>query len=755
MATQTMASPQRYYIGVIFLVLIVGVGSLVGWQASTHQDLAPSTPPRPIYDPRNPIDSSGLGVIAPLIPPWPPNSSLETIAAAWRGAGQRILADLDAFRDQRKGSLTLDLQRQNLLNKAGILNYDGEPEKAYAVFGEARTLVESDADLTRKWLYTFIFLQGVTALRWGETDNCVLCRGESSCILPINSAAVHTKTTGSRLAIKHFTEYLDQFPTDLEVQWLLNIAHMTLGEHPDGVDPRYRISLDRYNRTDFAIGKFRDIGHLVGINRLNQAGSVIMDDFDNDGLLDLVFTSMDPTQPMVFYRNKGDGTFEDRTEAAGLLAQLGGINCVQVDYNNDGFLDIFVIRGAWLKTPMRPSLLRNNGNGTFTDVTAEAGLLDPVNSIAAQWADFDNDGFLDLFICCEQQSNRLYRNRGDGTFEEVAVKAGVAGNKTCKGAAWIDFDNDGYPDLFVNNLSGTATLYRNNGNGTFTDVTAKMGIDGPKNGFGCWAFDYNNDGWPDIFAITNDNSVADVVKGLLGKPHGRFSSKLYRNKEGKGFQDVTKEAGLDLVFASMGCNFGDFDNDGFLDFYLGTGDPQFSTLVPNRMFRNLGGKQFAEITGSSGTGHLQKGHGVACGDWRRNGMIDIVIEMGGPVNGDRYHNLLFQNPGHANNWLNVKLVGKKTNRAAIGARIKVVTAGENPQTFYRWVSSGSSFGANPLEQEIGLGKADRIEVMEVYWPTSRTTQTFRDLSINQFIEVTEFASEYRKRELKPISLPKP
>jgi hypothetical protein len=755
MATQTTASPRRFYIGVILLVLVAGMGSLIGWRSSARQAPTPTNSTRPIYDPRSQNDTSGLGMVVPLIPKWPANSSLESIASYWRGAGHRLLIDLDAYRDKRSESLTPDLQRQYFLQKAGLLNFEGEPEKAYAVLAEARTLAENNADLTRKWLYTIIFLQGVTALRWGETDNCVLCRGESSCILPINSAAIHTKPTGSRHAIEHFTEYLDQFPDDLEVQWLLNIAHMTLGEHPDRVDPRHLISLDRYNRTDYGIGKFREIGHLVGINRLNLAGGAIMDDFDNDGLLDLVFTSMDPTQPMVFYRNKGDGTFEDRTEAAGLLPQLGGINCIQADYNNDGFLDIFICRGAWIQSPIRPSLLRNNGNGTFTDVTAEAGLLDPVNSISAAWADYDNDGFLDLFICCERQPNRLYRNRGDGTFEEVAVRAGVAGNMTCKGATWIDFDNDGYPDLFVNNLNGRATLYRNNGNGTFTDVTLQMGIDGPQYGFGCWAFDYNNDGWPDIFAITNDYTVADVVKGLLSKPHGCFSNKLYRNIEGKRFQDVTKEAGLDLAFAAMGCNFGDFDNDGFLDFYLGTGDPQFSTLVPNRMFRNLGGKQFAEITGSSGTGHLQKGHGVACGDWRRNGMIDIAIEMGGPVNGDRYHNLLFQNPGHENNWLNVKLVGKKTNRSAIGARIKVVTAGEKPLTVYRWVSSGSSFGANPLEQEIGLGKANRVAVMEVYWPTSGTTQTFRDLSINQFIEVTEFASECRKREFKPISIPKP
>ena len=160
-----------------------------------------------------------------------------------------------------------------------------------------------------------------------------------------------------------------------------------------------------------------------------------------------------------------------------------------------------------------------------------------------------------------------------------------------------------------------------------------------------------------------------------------------------------------MVFATMGSNFGDFDNDGWLDMYLGTGEPSLATLVPNRMFKNVGGERFAEITGSSGTGHLQKGHGVACGDWDRDGDVDLFVQTGGAVNGDKYHNVLFQNPGQGNHWLTVKLVGKKTNRAAIGARIKVVTAGENPLTVHRHVSSGSSFGGNPLQQTIGLAKA--------------------------------------------------
>jgi hypothetical protein len=289
-----------------------------------------------------------------------------------------------------------------------------------------------------------------------------------------------------------------------------------------------------------------------------------------------------------------------------------------------------------------------------------------------------------------------------------------------------------------------------------------MGIDGPTKGFSCWAFDFDNDGWLDIFATSFDHTLEDVVKGLMDQPHNLPKAKLYRNLKGKGFQDVTKEAGLDKVYSPMGSNFGDLTNDGYLDFYLGTGDPQISMLVPNRLFKNVAGKRFAEITTSSRTGHLQKGHSVAIGDWDRNGTADLFIQTGGAIEGDRYHNVLFQNPGQGNNWLNVKLIGgqtadgdgKKTNRAAIGARIKVVTAGEHPLTVHRHVSSGSSFGANPLEQHIGLGKADRVELLEIYWPTSGTTQVFHDIAVNQGIAVTEFAKEYRTRAWKPIALPK-
>ena len=698
------------------------------------------------------IDTGGFTAVLPYLDPWPPTASLEEISHYFERVGFRNIDKIDkilvqpGFPDDQKIVYTLA--------KASLFNYEAEPGRAYDVLETARAWLDDREALARQWMGSVIFFQGTTALRQGENDNCIMCRGESSCILPITTAAVHTRPSGSRLAIKHFTEYLQEFPDDLEVRWLLNLAHMTLGEHPDKVDPRFLISIDRFIHSEFDIGKFRDVGHIVGVNRFNQSGGAIMDDFDNDGRLDLAVTGNDPAQSLSFYHNKGDGTFEDRSESAGVANQLGGLVCYQTDYDNDGRLDIFIARGAWLPHPVRPSLLRNDGNGGFTDVTARAGLLAAVNSNAAAWADYDNDGCLDLFIACEKQPHRLYKNHGDGTFDEVAAKAGVDENreKFCKGCTWIDYDNDRFPDLFLNDMRGKARLYHNNRNATFTDMTSDMGIDGPAQGFPCWAWDYDNDGWLDIFATSYDITLKDIVRGLLGQDHARHSNRLFRNVNGKGFEDKTSEAGLDMVFATMGCNFADLDNDGWLDMYLGTGDPNLATLVPNRMFKNVGGQRFAEITGTSGTGHLQKGHGVACGDWDLDGDIDIFIEMGGALRGDMYHNILFQNPGQGNNWLTVRLVGTETNRAAIGARIKAVTAGEKPRCIYRHVSSGSSFGANTLRQTIGLGKAGKIAELRIDWPTSGTTQVFRDISANQMVEITEFVSDYKTIKTKPIPL---
>lgn len=739
-------SPLTIWSLAIFLLAVSVTAYCVYFAKSAQQDKTEfpvaSLQPRPFFD------TSALPEISRTAEQWHSETSLEEIAHHWDGAADRTIATIDQYLNQPR--LSPADKSELLWTKAVVLLSDGKPEKAYAIFQDTRARAEeAGGALQSRTLAGAIYFMGLASLRRGENDNCILCRGESSCILPISPSAIHKNTEGSRQAIKHFSEYLQHFPDDLEVKWLLNVAHMTLGEYPSQVDPQYLINLDHFFKSEFDIGRFRDIGHIVGVNRFNQAGGAIMEDFDNDGLLDLVVSSMDPLQSLGFYRNSGGNQFDDYSQKSGIEGQLGGLSCVQTDYNNDGLMDVYIPRGAWLHRPICPSLLKNDGNLHFTDVTQEVGLLDPVNSNSGMWADFDNDGWLDLFVACEQQPSRLYRNRA-GTFIDVTEKSGLNFKHYTftKGCAWIDYDNDDYPDLFVNHLRGGGQLFHNNRDGTFSDTTTQMGIDGSEKGFSCWAFDYDNDGWMDLFATCYVKSLADAVRSLMGEPHLQTSNKLYRNIEGRKFEDVSFAAGLDAIVLTMGSNFGDFDNDGYLDMYLGTGEPRFDALVPNRMYKNVKGKRFADITASAGVGHLQKGHGIACGDWDRDGNVDIFIEMGGAINGDKYHNILFQNPGHDHHWIAVKLVGSRTNRAAMGARIKIVTAGEQPLTVYRHVSSGSSFGSSPLEQTIGIGRADHIAELEIHWPTSNTTQVFRDLAVDQCVSVTEFSDRYQKIEFK-------
>ena len=593
---------------------------------------------------------------------------------------------------------------------------------------------------------------GVAYLHKSEMENGVYRTPGDRCLLPMKPASAYAKKEDSTKAIQYFLKALNQKPDDLEVRWLLNVAYMTTGGYPDQVPAKYLIPPKVFESSE-DVGRFRDVAVEAGLDSFSMAGGVIVDDFENIGRFDVVTSSFDSCGPMHFFHNNGDGTFTDHVAQAGLVGQMGGLNILQTDYNNDGCLDILVLRGAW-ELPQRKSLLRNNCDRTFTDVTVASGLGEPTSTQAAVWVDINNDGLLDLFVGNEGQPAQLFLNKGDGTFQDISASAGVNRTMFTKGVAAADYDNDGFPDLYVSNLSGGNVLFHNNHDNTFTDVTQVAGAPGSGRGFATWFFDYDNDGLPDIFTTSYFLSLDETARTYLGLPHNATTLKLYKNLGNGTFRDVTQEVGLDKVYMPMGANFGDIDNDGFLDIFLGTGTPSYVTLKPSVLLHNKGGKQFVDVTTSSGTGEWHRGHAVAFADLDNRGDEDIIFEVGGATPGDSHALRVFENPGHGNDWISLKLVGKKTNRAAIGARIKVTVEnkGQGTRSIYRTVGSGGSFGASPLQQHIGLGKDARILDLEIWWPTSNTRQHFPNVQKNQFLEITEFAQDYARLERKPYRL---
>jgi hypothetical protein len=584
---------------------------------------------------------------------------------------------------------------------------------------------------------------GVAYLHRAGAANDVYLHPGERCLFPIRPEFSYPKSADSQKAVQHLLASLRLRPNDLETKWLLNLSYMTLGKYPAGVPPQHLFAPSRFASAE-DIGRFPDVAPRVGLDAIiGQVGGLIVDDFDNDGLFDIVTSNWDFCEPMHFFHNNGDGTFTERSKESGLAAQLGGNNILQADYNNDGCLDILVLRGGW-EAPRRKSLLRNNCNGTFTDVTAEAGLGVPTTTETGVWVDINNDGFLDLYIGNENEPNQLFLNNGDGTFKDISHSSGTDLSVLSKAVVAADYDGDGYADLFVSNFRGESALLHNNQNGTFTDVAAQAGVQASGHGFASWFFDYDNDGKPDLLASSYAMSVEESVRTYLGLPHKSPEMKLYRNLGNGAFRDVTEETGLNKVFMPMGANFGDVDNDGYPDIYFGTGELSYASLLPNVLLHNKGGKKFVDITASSGTGELHKGHGVAFADIDNDGDEDLLEVVGGGVPGDPHAFRLFENPGHGNDWISVKLVGVKANRSAIGAKIKVtVKNGTETRSVYRTVGSGGSFGASPLEQHMGLGKSAEILGLEIQWPGDAQPQRFASVPKNKAIEIKQSASDYR------------
>ncbi len=698
--------------------------------------------------------------------------SLQELREAVRGRGRRgistVRAQLEQLQVDSPPTHDQNIKKLSLEQSIGLLYmYDGKFLEAASWLQKA--LESSRApDVPAAVRERLMAVLGIVAMRRGEIENCLECVGPSSCIFPIARAAVHRNQSGSREAIRWFNQYLDASPRDLRVLWLLNIAYMTLGEYPENVPSQYLIPVELF-RSSADVGRFTNIASRGGltVRGPNLAGGSVFDDFNGDGLPDLFTTSLDADLGASLYINRGDGTFEDRSASAGLGDQVYALNVTRADFDNDGDLDVLLLRGAW-ETPLRLSLLRNKGDGGFDDVTVAAGLAEPIATESAAWGDYDNDGLVDVFVCGEylppggapssapsdpRNRCRLYHNRGDGTFVNVAAAAGVTNERCAKGSGWGDYDGDGRLDLFVSNMGQACRLYRNDGAGKFRDVAPELGVTGTDFSFACWFWDYDNDGLLDLYVNDYRARVAEVLCSAMGlKIQGSSRPRLYKNLGSGRFGDVSKEVGLDRAMAPMGSNFGDVDNDGYLDIYLGTGDMSYEGLDVNLMFKNVMGERFEDITTSSGTGHLQKGHGVSFADSDSDGDLDLFVELGGATPGDQGYNALFQNPGLGRHWLKIKLVGTKTNRAALGAKIRVDVKSSDGQmrSIYRTVGNNSSFGGNSLVEMIGLGAETRAAAVAVSWPTSRTTQTFRELAAGQSIEITEGSGSFKV--LHPPSL---
>ncbi len=608
-----------------------------------------------------------------------------------------------------------DLELGQLLNikfmrGRSLLEY-GNEVGAIEQFGE---MMEHKSLMTPQMQYHLFSNMAVAYMRLGERNNCLNNHSADACIMPIKGKGIHVDQNGSRNAIHIFTSILEAFPEDYDILWLLNLAYMTLGEYPQSVPPAYLIpGLDA--KSDYPVSPFIDIAGIAGLGIDNMAGGVIVEDFDNDGYLDIVTSAWGINDPMHFFKNNGDGTFTDRSEESGLSVLTGGLNIVHADYNNDGFMDIFVLRGGWQgqggNGEQPNSLIRNNGDGTFTDVTTVAGLLSFMPTQTANWNDFNGDGWIDLFIGNETTDPRkpypceLYINNQNGTFTNVAKELGLGINRFVKGVTSGDFDNDGWLDIFI--------------------------------------ADYDFGRPLSFYAAKEALNAHDSREGKMY---------LYRSNKNGTFTEVASQMGLDKVAFAMGNNFGDIDNDGWLDFYLGTGNPNYQSLVPNKLFKNIAGKKFADVTTSSRTGHLQKGHGIAFADLDNDGDQDIYIDMGGAFQGDHYPNAFYMNPGqNQNNWICIKLEGTTSNKAAIGARIEVRFKENGIQrSVFRDVNAGGCFGCSPFRSEIGIGKASAIDEIIIRWPATQEIQRLTNLQPNQFISIVEGEQGFVALDIKKL-----
>lgn len=524
-------------------------------------------------------------------------------------------------------------------------------------------------------------------------------------------------------------------PSDEKARYWLWLAARKIGDYPPEIAPDLRMDLVAGQHATSL--EFEEVAGKIGLDKTSGGRGTAIFDYDGDGYLDLVVTSTHGGCSL--YHNNGDGTFTEASIGSGLDHAVNVFGAIAGDYNNDGLPDLYLIRLGFFAGECE--LYRNNGDGTFSNVTQEAGLACWGPAFTASWVDYDCDGHLDLFVANNlgglferKNPNRLFHNNGDGTFTEVAEKAGIKTIYPTIGHSWGDYNNDGFPDLFVSNPLAPSQLFRNNGDGTFTDVSREAGVDDPGIGSVASWCDYDNDGWLDLiqFVWSPPEDAIYTMRTGHGPEHGD-PLRIYHNNRDGTFSLRSRELGVDECWGTMSGNIGDFNNDGFPDLLLGNGDPQMDRTEPPIIFENDRGKRFRNVTFAAGLPFTGKGHGANMADLAGDGRLSLIIAMGGLYPGDLLTTAVYRPKRLPGNYLNVRLVGVRSNRDGIGARLEL-RAGGNSQ--HNLVSGGSGFGCMPYEQHFGLGQLTEIETLRIHWP-SGLEQWVENLPVNETIRIVE------------------
>lgn len=683
------------------------------------------------------------------------------------------------------------MQLLKLNDTTGFYDFDNVDERGMSLyergklvyhrgdFAGAVSLIEQDIDKNGE-SEDKLFWLGISYMRKAEAENCLaqltLTPGhqeqgdlrvqhvfqnqtdsmEQLCALPLTQ--FHQRAESARAAIKLFEKLLDNYDHDNRLyQWLLNFNYMTVNGFPQEVPPKYLIKTEFIDsfygakkkelEAEFSTLSFSDRAHELGVDTFNSGKGVAVEDFDHDGYLDIVTGGNFDT--VKFYKNDHGKTFVDRTEAAG----LGGIKqpfvITSADYDNDDWPDLFFARpfGNY-------ALYRNNRDGTFTDVTASSGLLDakPADHIAATWvaawSDVDNDGDLDLFLAqwgfkMPFVSNLMAKPRMDSTLfinenghfanrnKEFGLQDTVEDSYFI-GATFGDYDNDGYPDLFLSSPLRNTSVLLHNVAGKRLERTNLIRND--EGGFVASFLDFNHDGRLDLFWAGFADAKTSTEQAVFGEHLSEFRSGQTRifiqTADGKFIERTDL---FDLPISTMGSSFGDINNDGCYDFYLGTGTPESWFVLPNLMYvgKTAGTKCADALTNISmlqGFGTIQKGHGIVFFDFDNDGDEDIYSSLGGMWPADKWPNQFFVNNSKTgNNWVEIRLRGRRTNYFGVGATIKVVAENQQQEeiTRYYQMDNKTGFGSAPYLAHIGLMNATRIKGVEVFWPVSRCRKTYQ------------------------------